>query len=1702
MSTPNPRPSPRRRVRRRGAGAFVFVLLLAGGAGATAYRVQLAVRDQLPTYVRGHLERTLGRPVRFGAIRAWPPGSFTIARLEVPPVPGEAVAPLRARRARAFISWPELWSRRRVRVTRVDLYAPQVNAALDLQRIAGQPTLNERILGLAGSGLESVRVANASLRLVTTLPDARTETITVRGLTGRLGVSPQTFAFQGSAREWSSGAGAVRATRIRLHGEGDAGVVRLAGGELAYRGGHLRARGSYRDLGQQLSLRLDVKNLPLRTAAQEMGIAADWKLAGRVSGQLEMAADGGGLRRVTGLLSAEEAELGAAGLAGDFRWRSASGRIDWDRSRIEVRDLRVRGDGVELAGWATVTGRPEELATQGRYVAGGRARLTGRQAVARLAAVLTHAGTTGNPALPDVNWSAANAELDFEAGVALGRSAGLQASGRIAMTGVRLQPGGAGPPLEIRRLTSRFRRDTGVLRLDGLELESPGVRADGRMSVTDATPSSPARFAANGTVRLTDPHALRRLMPRAPAGRWLQTSSPGTGEVRLAAAGLLRSPGDAQVDGDFHLRQARVGLPTASGQGANEALVSLRSARGRFAHTSDRLRLTELAVEALPDGGPIAVSGSATLTGLSSPDPSVQLDLEASGSGWERLPGVTARMTRRLRGGRFRLGMHAASRVSRLASATFSGDLELADTSLLWPEGVEGVSDRERAVRRLTAHYVREGDTLRLTGARLDGDAIQATATVFVHCLGAEDPRVELQAEARIGRWERLPGVPNRLGEFLQGGELVAGVHAADRLSQLDTGPSSGDFRLEGATLNWHDGEGRAVRLPVESLRGRFDRGTTAARLTGLRLRAPGLDLTGEVKLQPLTAADPDISATGRVRIAEWQRLPGLPRDLLQLVRGGELSGNLTLTGAASRLELAAATGDFQLTNCEVRLPQQEPAASPASQPTPADQRQPVPLASLAGRFRRSGDELRLDGLLARGGGLEATGWLELDGLLEPDPLLRADLRLVAERWRELPGVSEEAASALEGGRLTVNLQGGGRLGTLAAADWNGDLRLEGATLTSGEQGPQAGTPPLLVTLAAARFRRGEHGWLLPHVEARTPVGQLLAKGALTVPADGTPSRFVLEGEVVSGDASALLNRIAPLPALCGGTLAATLRIEASTDALAAAQVTGSLKARGARYQPESASGEAAEALLVSHFDADFARDRQTIALRNVSASLPLYRMSGSGVIANLGGIGGPTLDARLKFTSEQWQKMLGLDAGLRAVEGGRLTLENHLIGPWTALSLEGGQGGFLLEHASLHVPGSEGVVPVTRLTGHFRTGETGVELLGMQLASPLGTAEGSGSLRGSGDAARHEFDLRWRTDRPGALLAPFVALPGELDGGRLGGRVRFHGGGGEPIAGAEGDFALTEARFAPAGGVRGGNEGVTCAQRRSPAKRVDEGGLPRLSIDSFRGTFRKEGLRTTFRALRLESPGFRAGGELGIKAKTESERLDLAGTIDLENLGSFLDQFPAVKGMVEGGRLHARLEAQADPRAWGQATGSGTLEATGGRFHFPDMKEKFNRASFHPLRAELAWDAEGIDFRALSLRGDRYNLDAAGKVRYAGHMDMDGHVWLTRSFGRSMMPKGFTGFVGRLFGMMPKQIESSFRIHGDVDRPTLSMGITHRRLWKYARRKVTKPNQRIATGKEPVWDLTGPSARPRPTFRGYPAAARTRSASARRTRE
>src|SRR5581483_10974633 len=102
------------------------------------------------------------------------------------------------------------------------------------------------------------------------------------GLNGELSVSRRGFQYDLESR--SLAAGDVRVADLRLAGDGDRNTTRVLVSGLGYRGGEIRARGSYRDRGQQLAAEVSVHGIPVEELARRMGVPAGWQLAGRLTG--------------------------------------------------------------------------------------------------------------------------------------------------------------------------------------------------------------------------------------------------------------------------------------------------------------------------------------------------------------------------------------------------------------------------------------------------------------------------------------------------------------------------------------------------------------------------------------------------------------------------------------------------------------------------------------------------------------------------------------------------------------------------------------------------------------------------------------------------------------------------------------------------------------------------------------------------------------------------------------------------------------------------------------------------------------------------------------------------------------------------------------------------------------------------------------------------------------------------------------------------------------------------------------------------------------------------------------------------------------------------------------------------------------------------------------------------------------------------
>src|SRR5262249_46669941 len=195
--------------------------------------------------------------------------------------------------------------------------------------------------------------------------------------------------------------------------------------------------------------------------------------------------------------------------------------------------------------------------------------------------------------------------------------------------------------------------------------------------------------------------------------------------------------------------------------------ILVTRARGHFLHEQAILRVTDVTLSTED----LEARGQATVAPLTAADPAVTVDGRVSGTHWETLPGVTRRITDRLRGGRYTARIAIAAALSRLADAPISGEVTLQRARLCWPG--PPASEPARAIESVPARYVREGDTIRLSDLRLRGDGLVASGSAVVHAARSPDPQVTLEAEAAIDRWEQLPGVPPALRRFLHGGRIA-----------------------------------------------------------------------------------------------------------------------------------------------------------------------------------------------------------------------------------------------------------------------------------------------------------------------------------------------------------------------------------------------------------------------------------------------------------------------------------------------------------------------------------------------------------------------------------------------------------------------------------------------------------------------------------------------------------------------------------------------------------------------------------------------------------------------------------------------------------------------------------------------------------------------------------------------------------------
>ncbi len=259
-----------------------------------------------------------------------------------------------------------------------------------------------------------------------------------------------------------------------------------------------------------------------------------------------------------------------------------------------------------------------------------------------------------------------------------------------------------------------------------------------------------------------------------------------------------------------------------------------------------------------------------------------------------------------------------------------------------------------------------------------------------------------------------------RLGIRLPEGIVVGGYHLAARLSGTSEHPlstRSGVAELRDARFSF--GPGGAHRLDLASVH--FSSDANQVRITDLSARGPEGALTGTGDVSGGRFHLALQSAALSPSFAAWL-LPGT-------VRGGQLSGTLTLSGTAGT-GLESAAGHFDLANAEYLAPRETGFTGGALQ-----------VARFAGDYRWAGADATIQKLLLRSDRLNGDGTLTLSasgGKLSA-ALASEDLGRAADLVPEVRGMVRgghgtagvNLAWGPDGARGAVRLTGGGGVLTL-----------------------------------------------------------------------------------------------------------------------------------------------------------------------------------------------------------------------------------------------------------------------------------------------------------------------------------------------------------------------------------------------------------------------------------------------------------------------------------------------------------------------------------------------------------------------------------------------------------------------------------------------------------------------------------------------
>lgn len=1147
--------------------AWLLTITLLLGGGYAAYRASQFARKELPLYLGQRLTEVLERPVAVGKVTAWPPGGFTLKRLEVLPGPGETKPLLTARRVRVYPSWWGLL-RGQLQVRSLHFDEAHLQTTLDLAgRDAAQANVGAALISLSELGLRKIGLHNSKVDVTTVLANGEREPVSIRGVDFTAGLKRDSFDFRTDWKSWS--AAGLTAQDLRFAGKGDARTVTLTDSRARFQGGRLEAKGTYVTQGGDVGMKVEVKELPLNDLTRQLGIPAEWAVQGNLTGTVDISATSGELRRVHGRVDVASGSISRSRAV--FPWKTATAMVNWDQETITLRQIDVRGDGIRMQGQADLRGAPMAPFPERFFQADGKVEATSAAAVSALSRVLTF-----QVPVPG-EWDVRQANLSFRAHGKVEELEDAHAHGQFQAQGLALKLSPNRSPLQIQTVRANVTRTGEHLEVTDLVATADGLTAGGQAVIVPKSDERAGTFRTSGHVDLTSLATLRQQMPDATFWQYvLPASNASRGRMTFTASGPTADPDRVSGRGSFRFQEFAGRLPAQAGVAAWDFPVrtvtgGLSLAGGDLAVRDVRLRSDLFTVEAQGRVRQVAKNGPFTGTA------------RLVSSRWAELPPLKGRIPPALSGGTLALTLRARDAAPSARNLAGRAELRGAGYQITinnQPKRIqlqEAIADFHLAGTQLTIPSYRVVTPhFRTTGSgtgRQQGTG--RAADWLVHAQGV----LSSGNAGQLLRW--YTG-----NEPVRGGALSANYVVDTRSSQIGRPAVTARLRLTNAQPVLPAGT-----LPFSAAESRI------VALTGLfRLNQ------GEVKFQEMVWQAPQFRVAGsgsyrngqvagnfRLATPAWQRIAGdVARDLpvnggtlvltghlqgpidqlrrlpfrgtaelrgarLAKVGGWNLNGGLLdfrtqVAGTLDRVSTASLDGSFAVRN--LLLPPIRAGAS----------RLRIELAR--GDFRRQGSQVNLNNLEARAAGARVTGRGTLSGVGSRTLTHSFALNASGDSLARLLPVTGPVPGKVAGGRFTASL-------TVRGTPSRPANIAEGrAEVLNGKWVPPGQTVAMPIERMAAHFVRNGDRATLDNVEFRVPGGHATLAGTLQDLYASTGSRHALNLNWRLEDASGWAARFFPVPGkFTGGLFTGEAKI-AGTIQRPAQTGDGKFEIRDAGFMP------------------------------------------------------------------------------------------------------------------------------------------------------------------------------------------------------------------------------------------------------------------------------------------------------------------------------------------------------------------------------------------------------------------------------------------------------------------------------------------------------------------------------------------------------